>query len=502
MLSAAIICAALSLTAEVDERPFSDATPIDDLALIYTGGQQRPDWNKDLFKPYVVHTYHDGKMSWMFDGFLMIEFAMYNDDGQYVGLGENVWTGQNAAYKGKQEDWSRLLDVQLGTKTGNGVRALDDLIGEYIPVIGAPGHKHKVVLTMPINGTKGAELWGEIDGKNISMNQREMAMKWYADEIERRWNAAGFKNVELDGIYWVKEAFSNSLTSDEENLVAEISRYCKTKGWAIYWIPYRNASGIDKAKTKFKIDLAYQQPNYYFQEYRTDASGKQYPVTKQWLYSAIVNAWDRDMGLEIEFEGYNFTWNPTTKVRRKVTPVNIGLFGLNQTYYYRFKDYLDAFESYTVSASDEITYLPNSGNIVGEKFNSFDWLPMAYYSGYQGVYDFETSGNAMDRQIINRLAIIMNKRHQITKWDSAPRTPASGITEVAVGNNEIAFGGTGCIVIDEKAEDVSVYTIDGRLVYSDNNGGSTDYGMGRKIDCNPGIYVVRSGRSAVRVAVR
>ena len=43
-----------------------------DMALIYAGGQQRPDWTVEEVMPYVVHTYSDGHKDWFFDAFIVL----------------------------------------------------------------------------------------------------------------------------------------------------------------------------------------------------------------------------------------------------------------------------------------------------------------------------------------------------------------------------------------------------------------------------------------------
>ena len=65
----------------------SPATDIDDLALIYIGSQNRPEWTKEKFLPYVVHTYPDRTQSWKFDGFLFLDYMMYDENGTTVSLG-------------------------------------------------------------------------------------------------------------------------------------------------------------------------------------------------------------------------------------------------------------------------------------------------------------------------------------------------------------------------------------------------------------------------------
>ncbi len=41
---------------------------------------------------------------------------------------------------------------------------------------------------------------------------------------------------------------------------------------------------------------------------------------------------------------------------------------------------------------------------------------MAYYTGYQAVYDFENSPCERDRRLLDRLAAIINRRHFKSGW--------------------------------------------------------------------------------------
>lgn len=372
----ASLCVAVQTYAErppVNPSAFSSVTDIDDLALIYIGAQHRPTWDKNNFRPYVSHTFPDGSQSWMFDGFLMLDFMRWNKDCKAVNLGEYI--GATSL----QEDWSDMLDEQLGTKTGNGCRALDELIGELIPILGRPAHKHKVVMCIPTNWVKGDWVWGTVDGKEITGNDRETAGKWYIDELLRRWNAAGFKNIELDGIYWTKESFHEDL----DDHVRTINNYSRDNDLLVYWIPYVSAKGRGEWRD-WGVDVAYLQPNYYFKEER--------PMSQ--LDGAIEFAKAHGMGMEIEFAGYDFSWNCTTGERKKFAPANIGLYDIHPNYYKRLVDYVDHYEEQEI----------------------FSTRPMAYYSGFQGFYDFTNSGNDKDREIMDRFATILNRRHQISGW--------------------------------------------------------------------------------------
>ena len=48
---------------------------VSDMALIYQGGNHRPEWTEDELRPYVVHTFAEGRMEWFFDSFLFFELA-------------------------------------------------------------------------------------------------------------------------------------------------------------------------------------------------------------------------------------------------------------------------------------------------------------------------------------------------------------------------------------------------------------------------------------------
>lgn len=471
LLSTAVLLSSLSAFAQYDS--FSATSDIDDLALIYIGGQQRPDWNKDLFEPYVVHTYADGTRSWMFDGFLMIEFAAYNDarGGVMVSFGE---TG-DWAIDSRREDWERLINVQMGTYDGNGCRALDNLIDELIPELGEPGHKHKVVFSLPVAESK-TDYWGEIDGKKLyfsNIADRITAMKWYSDYIDELWKAAGFKHLEYDGIYWTGESFTGS----DKNMISQINEYYKAKGLNSYWIPYLTRTKSDgtgdlkptQSADSWKevgVDQAYVQPNYYFNA----------AVQHKYLEQTVDYAYNHNVGLEVEFEGYNYTWNPQTHVRTRVTPANCGLYGHSPAFYQRFVDYIDYFEEMGV----------------------FDFMPIAYYCGYQGVYDFEKSGNPKDKEIMDRLATILNSRHCYTGWDVEPRM--TGIDEIQLPDRVLAYGVEGAIYIaDEISSSAEIYTLDGRMLC---NIPADKLHYGATIACEPGIYIVKAANRSIKVAVK
>ena len=181
----------------------------------------------------------------------------------------------------------------------------------------------------------------------------------------------------------------------------------------------------------------------------------------------------------MEFEGYNFSWDPKTETRTMLTPSNCGLYSYSPTYYQRFVDYINKFEA----------------------AHEFEMAPLAYYSGFQGVYDFEMSGHPKDKEIINRLATLMNQRHIVSGWDAAPRTTA--IDDIAVDDRVLAYGLDGAIYIArEGVEDAAIYSLDGKEIYAAGAAAGEKLSFGITVPCEPGIYVVRIGSRSIKVSVK
>ncbi len=456
------LIAAAAMSQFAAQAQFSDATDIDDLALIYSGSQNRPDWTKDIFKPYVMHTYPDGTVSWKFDGFLMLDYMKYNANGQIIGFGE-IQYGEPS----KRSDWEELLETQLGSETGFGCRALDQLVGELIPQLGKPGHKHKVVLNIPIPNNN-SQIWGKTDdGTSINLgnwSHKVLAMKWYVDHAVKRWNECAFENIELDGFYLTQEGYwEDAWTS----VLAETNRHVHDKGYKAYWIPYYGARNNELWK-EYGVDVCYMQPGYYFK--------LETPIER--LPEAINYAWENEMGLEMEFEGINYFYNTNTGERWTEMADNGGLYDYHPEFYQRLVDYIDYFENEFI----------------------FDSLPIAYYSGRQAVYDFCTSSNPKDQEVMNRLALLINKRHILSKWDTAPRT--AGISDAIVSDPAMAYAVAGGIYLsDEAGENAEIYTTDGSLIFSRKTSSGNRLNYGVTVSCRPGIYIVRCGAKTIKICV-
>ena len=201
----AFACAAASVSAIAADKNSGSAwqsaqknysiNQIRDLVLIYQGGRHRPDWTPEQFVPYVTHTFADGSKDWLFDGFLFLEFV--DGDRQYIpGL------RMPNAQKG---DWEHYLDRVF--EPGKSLDALNKCIAGQKQLLGDPGFRHKVVLTVlpPIHHQKD---WGELNGRQLdfdNVDDCKLAVKWFLDQLVDRFNKGGYDNLELTGIYWVDE---------------------------------------------------------------------------------------------------------------------------------------------------------------------------------------------------------------------------------------------------------------------------------------------------------
>lgn len=346
-----IALAALICVSVANAQDLSDYKKIDykvrDLALIYQGGTHRIGWTQTEIEPYVTHKFEDGREEWIFDGYLFLEFTTGGYNGHQFTEGYN---GNNAT----KEDWEWYLGRLF--QGGRALDALDRVIEKKKELIGDPGFKHQVSLTLfvPINGQTD---WGEIDGKTLKftrMNDRVVAGKWFIDELVRRFNEAAYKNLELYGIYMICES-----SYGIEGYTQRMKSYIADYGLEFIWIPYFNARGYDRW-AELGFDHAYLQPNHFFNEETPDNR----------LREAIALA--KAKGLSMEFECDE----------RALSQVN-------PSFLYRMEAYMDYFDKYGI------------------------WYdtPVAYYTGNHMFLDMVRKPSAKNNAAMDRLCqYIVNRR--------------------------------------------------------------------------------------------
>ena len=332
-----------------------------DMTLIpgHSSHRKPLEWSKDRWATHVSYVDENGSEHWLFDSFLLIE-------GQQNGVyGQTPWTYVLTSSYARSADkalWQQMLDFWFDGGTfpwqesfwGDGVNsfgrwysgrteylrfdsgqldALDACIGEVAARIGPPPGKRYVVMALPeaiyfdnyiasVQNPESASTvyWGDIDGETMDFSRpdhRVEAGKWFMDKVRAAFDRKGYRNIELLGFYILPEELDlnwRARYKQYDIVIPALSAYAHSCNEAIFWIPYNLAPGYQKWKD-FGIDLAYMQPNYYWEPEDKPMSTTFREINKY------------GMGLELEFE--------YTMVE------NVNGAASARTYRKRFEDYLD-----------------------------------------------------------------------------------------------------------------------------------------------------------------
>ena len=269
--------AALLLTGCAEKKGY------DNMALLYGGNVQRnpSDWTKERLASHVTYTDPEGNETWLFDAFLALEIWDKGTDGNRV---RSLGTGYGNK-SGDRVSWQHFLDWWF--TPGNGFDALDQAVEDAKKRIGRPATKRKVVISVPDpiiyedykDTLSSTVYWGELDGKQLDFSKGEdrlAAVHWFIDQAIRRWKAAGYRNIVLEGFYCFTEdivtpgnGWSYELKKSDQ-LYPAISDYVHSLGYTMSWIPYNHAGGYNKWQD-FHLDYVMMQPNYLWHpEYSMD----------------------------------------------------------------------------------------------------------------------------------------------------------------------------------------------------------------------------------------
>ncbi len=318
-----------------------------DMVLIYAGGAHRKVWDKEKFAPYVSMKNEKGKPQWLFDGFLFLEIT----NGQ--GRGFASYYEKKGARK---QEWTKLIEDYF--TPGKIICALNESIGDARRINPKKFSKKKVVIGLP-EPIPNQKDWGEAGGKSLDFSKaddRLTACQWFVDYAISKFNEAHLDNLELSGFYWIAEEATNS-----RDLAHKVGDYVRSKDLNFNWIPYFKSDGFKEWRT-LGFDIAYLQPNYFFNE----------KVPLQRLDDACKLAAENGMCMEMEFD------------ERALKEKGFG---------YRLEDYMNAFDKHDV----------------------FKYLPIAYYQGNTAFYDLFHSNVPEDNQLYLKLANRIAERQKMKK---------------------------------------------------------------------------------------
>jgi hypothetical protein len=272
-----------------------DVGGIENEVLIYTGEwQYQPaDWisfTKEDFKPYVSYVDQDmNRRDYMFDGFLFLPYAPLLDGANY---GPTTGKPTNKTHFEKFLDRLFRDDYEFG--------ALNEAVKEAKAELPNRRYEAKVTVAIPYPRIDQSD-FGDVDGDGISENlnvaqvgeqqaleNRKKVVKWFVDEVYRRWQQAGYSDLKLVSFYWYNEYVAHQLTALDHELIKWTGDYVRSKGAKLQWIPYYFARGWNDWKEN-GFDGALMQPNYMFHNTTVDR-----------LDTIAQAAYDHGMGVEME----------------------------------------------------------------------------------------------------------------------------------------------------------------------------------------------------------
>ncbi|MFK7697027.1 DUF4855 domain-containing protein [Paenibacillus sp. HJGM_3] len=247
-------------------------------------------FKKEDYKPYVSYLDQDmNRKDFMFDGFLFMPYAPLMDGANY---GPTTGKPTNKGHFEKHLNRLFRSDYEIG--------ALNEAVKEAKAELPNRDYEAKVVIAIPYPRTDQSD-FGDVDGDGISENMnvsqvgeeaalenRKKVVKWFIDEVYRRWDEGHYSDLNLVSFYWYNEFVAHQLSDKEDELIQWTSDYVHSKGAKFQWIPYYFARGWSDWK-KLGFDSAVMQPNYMFQNTAEDR-----------LDTIAQAAYDHGMGVEME----------------------------------------------------------------------------------------------------------------------------------------------------------------------------------------------------------
>lgn len=355
-----------------------------DIDIVGAWHREPIDWDAARFAPHVSFTDSTGQERWLFEAFLFLEAQDYTRKRSFA-LGPD---GVSAT----RDSWEGQLDRWLGK--GGYVAELDKACVEVARRIGPPARKRYVVICIPDAvkflrfGDKSSptKYWGKAYGDSLdfaSPEARIEAYKWYIDEARRRFAALRCKELELAGFYILSEELHASWGETEierlnwqhknwEEIIPAVADYVHGFNEGLWWVPYHMAPG-HKYWKRFGFDMAYMQPNYYWDL----KSPGRHPFHK-----TIEAVRQYGMGIEIEFE-----YSCVTEVMQEV---KAGPDGAGKLIFHE----------------EDVTALKN---MLREYFRQvkdnglYGTVPIAIYSGSNALTQLATSAITEDVDLYNEL---------------------------------------------------------------------------------------------------
>ncbi len=252
----------------------SDLNGLTDIVKLYNGhnGASEVYLTENQLLPYVAYLDTNKNISGtMFDAITFVPCRKEN----------------HSAVKDERE-MSRWEDYLENTfAEGYNLSALNNAVKNAFSALGRDG-KYSVFLTIPYPAASDTP-FGDINGDGreemcSTLKERTEIVKWYVNKCIAAFKEKEFSHLKLEGFYWHCNEVDYSETDHEPDLVKQMNRYVKGKGYITYTEFFYLSTGYDLWE-KLGFSGAVMQPNAALDEY----SYFQIPMLSQFAYSAYYN---------------------------------------------------------------------------------------------------------------------------------------------------------------------------------------------------------------------
>ncbi len=219
----------------------------EEIAIVYGN---RGD-TEDLLLPFVAYLDEKGNIKDTFmDGFL------------YCNSG-TLPSGSQPHLDNYKQDWEYIYDITFNGK--NGLDALEATVQQVKDALNRPEYKVQVYFTF-LTLRDSVTDFGDVDGDGVTENlslaaDRKKVIDWFMNKCKTEFDSRGYKNLELDGYYWINEGVA--WEKDDSAIISEVADYVHANGSKFLWVPYYKSN---RFYTGYELgfDMVCMQPNVVF----------------------------------------------------------------------------------------------------------------------------------------------------------------------------------------------------------------------------------------------
>lgn len=226
----------------------TENTPVKakEIVITYNGKGE-----EDMLLPFAAYLDREGNIKDTFmDGFLACPPG-------------SLPSGRLPHLENYKEDWEYVIESSF---SGNmGFDELEKVIGKVKQALNKPDYKVQVYFSF-LTLWESVTDFGDVDGDGVSEDlskseDRKKVINWFIRRCVDEFNAKNYKNLELNGFYWMNE--SVIWEWDDAHIIAETGREVHKAGYPFIWIPYYKAHRFFLGY-ELGFDVVSMQPNFVF----------------------------------------------------------------------------------------------------------------------------------------------------------------------------------------------------------------------------------------------